>query len=42
MQYGDYGPDNDPGFDIDLTQFDDDFAEAEIEEREVEPVPDGK
>ena len=42
MQHGDYGQDTGGGFDIDLTQFDDDFAEAEIEEREVEPVPDGK
>lgn len=28
--------------DIDLTQFDDDFAEAEVEEREFDDVPDGK
>jgi len=28
--------------DIDLTQFDEDFAEAEVEEREFEPIPDGK
>ena len=28
--------------DIDLAQFDDDFADAPIEEREFEPVPDGK
>ena len=27
---------------IDLTQFDENFAEAEIKEREFEPVPDGK
>ncbi len=27
---------------IDLTQFDEDFAGAEIKEREFEPVPDGK
>ncbi len=33
----DYGRD-----DIDLTQFDDDFAEAEVEERDFEPIPDGK
>ncbi|WFS60862.1 DUF669 domain-containing protein [Pseudodesulfovibrio thermohalotolerans] len=33
----DYGQD-----DIDLTQFDDDFAEAEVEERDFEPIPDGK
>lgn len=30
----------DPG--IDLAQFDDDFAEAPIEERDFEPLPDGK
>ena len=42
MQSGDYGQHNAPGPDIDLTQFDDDFAEAEVEEREFEPVPDGK
>ena len=42
MQSGDYGQHNAPGADIDLTQFDDDFAEAEVEEREFEPVPDGK
>lgn len=28
--------------DIDLAQFDDDFFEAEVEEREFEDVPDGK
>jgi len=28
--------------DIDLTQFDEDFAEAEVEERDFEPIPDGK
>jgi hypothetical protein len=28
--------------DIDLAQFDDDFAEAEVEDREFEPIPDGK
>ncbi len=27
---------------IDLTQFDEDFAEAEVKEREFEAVPDGK
>ena len=27
---------------IDLTQFDEGFAEAEIKEREFEPIPDGK
>ena len=30
------------GEDIDLTQFDEDFAEAEVEERDFEPIPDGK
>ena len=28
--------------DIDLAQFDDDFAQAEVEEREFELIPDGK
>ena len=28
--------------DIDLSQFDDDYESAEVEEREFEPVPDGK
>ncbi len=27
---------------FDLAQFDDDFAEAKVEEREFEPIPDGK
>ena len=27
---------------IDLAQFDEDFSQAEVEEREFEPVPDGK
>ena len=27
---------------IDLAQFDDDFAQAEVEEREFETIPDGK
>ena len=27
--------------DIDLAQFDDDFAEAEVEDRDFEPIPDG-
>ncbi len=31
-----------PGADIDLTDFADDYTEAEVEEREFEPVPDGK
>jgi len=30
------------GEDIDLTQFDEDFAEAEVEGRDFEPIPDGK
>jgi len=30
------------GEDIDLTQFDEDFAEAEVEEPDFEPIPDGK
>ena len=30
------------GEDIDLTQFDENFAEAEVEERDFEPIPDGK
>lgn len=28
--------------DLDLAQFDDDFAQAPVEEREFEDVPDGK
>ncbi len=31
-----------PGADIDLTDFEDDYVETEVEEREFEPVPDGK
>jgi len=27
---------------VDLSEFDDDFSQAEVEEREFEPVPDGK
>ena len=42
MQSGDYGQHNAPASDIDLTQFDEEFAEAEVEDREFEPVPDGK
>ena len=44
MQNDNYG-NHDQGYgqdDIDLAQFDDDFAEAEVEEREFEPIPDGK
>jgi hypothetical protein len=28
--------------DLDLAQFDDDFAQAEVDDREFEPIPDGK
>jgi len=44
MQNDNYG-NYDQGYDqddIDLAQFDDDFAEAEVEDREFEPIPDGK
>lgn len=37
-----YEYDNTGISDLDLAQFDDDFAEAPIEEREFEDVPDGK
>lgn len=37
-----YEYDNTGVSDLDLAQFDDDFAEAEVEEREFEDVPDGK
>jgi hypothetical protein len=37
-----YQYDNTGMGDIDLAQFDDDFAEAPVEEREFEDVPDGK
>ena len=37
-----YPGDDDGHPDIDLTQFDDDFAQAPIEEREFDEVPDGK
>jgi hypothetical protein len=37
-----YEYDNTGMGDIDLAQFDDDFAEAPVEEREFEDVPDGK
>jgi hypothetical protein len=44
MQNEDYGHFDEPRGteDIDLAQFDDDFAQAEVEEREFEPIPDGK
>jgi len=44
MQNEDYGQfDQHRGIeDIDLAQFDDDFAHAEVEEREFETIPDGK
>ena len=44
MQNDNYG-NYDQGYDqddIDLAQFDDDFAEAEVEDCEFEPIPDGK
>jgi len=44
MQNEDYGH-NDQTLgseDLDLAQFDDDFAQAEVEDREFEPIPDGK
>jgi len=44
MQNEDYGH-NDQALgseDLDLAQFDDDFAQAEVEDREFEPIPDGK
>lgn len=37
-----YEYDNTGTSDLDLAQFDDDFSEAPIEEREFEDVPDGK
>ena len=37
-----YGQHHSPGSDIDLTDFADDYTAAEVEEREFEPVPDGK
>lgn len=37
-----YEYDNTGMSDLDLAQFDDDFAEAPVEEREFEDVPDGK
>ena len=44
MQNEDYGHFDEPRGheDIDLAQFDDDFAHAEVEEREFETIPDGK
>ena len=44
MQNEDYGHFDQPrgSEDIDLAQFDDDFAHAEVEEREFETIPDGK
>jgi hypothetical protein len=42
MNEHDYPGDDAPPPDIDLSQFDDDFAEAPIEEREFDEVPDGK
>ena len=44
MQNEDYGHFDQPRGheDIDLAQFDDDFAHAEVEEREFETIPDGK
>ena len=42
MQNEDYGQHQSPGSDIDLTDFEDDYVETEVEDREFEPVPDGK
>ena len=42
MQNEDYGQHHPPGADIDLTQFEDDYVETEVEDREFEPIPDGK
>ena len=42
MQNEDYGKHTPPGSDIDLTDFEDDYVETEVEDREFEPVPDGK
>lgn len=42
MNGPDYPGDDAPPPDIDLSQFDEDFAEAPIEEREFDEVPDGK
>lgn len=35
-------PGEDDGPDVDLSQFDDAFADAPVEEKEFDPVPDGK
>jgi hypothetical protein len=35
-------PGEDDGPEVDLTQFDDAFADAPVEEKEFEPIPDGK
>ncbi len=42
MQNEDYGQHHPPGSDVDLTHFEDDYVETEVEDREFEPVPDGK
>ena len=42
MPNEDYGQHHPPGSDVDLTDFEDDYTEAEVEDREFEPVPDGK
>ena len=42
MQNEDYGQHHPPDSDIDLTNFEDDYTSAEVEDREFEPVPDGK
>jgi hypothetical protein len=44
MQNEDYGHNDQPfGSEyLDLAKFDDDFAQAEVEDREFEPIPDGK
>jgi hypothetical protein len=44
MQNEDYGHNDQPfgSEDLDLAQFDEDFAQAEVEDREFEPIPDGK
>ena len=42
MQNEDYGQHHPAGSDVDLTGFEDDYTGAEVEDREFEPVPDGK
>ena len=42
MQNKEYEQHTSPSADVDLTQFEDDFDQAEVEQREFEPVPDGK